>query len=245
MSVLDNLTGTERLPLTLLFVAFLATFVITRAITRLIRAGKGPFRNNVRGGVHIHHSIPGIVLTIAGAITSVAANGTAPAAAISAVMIGVGSSLVLDEFALLLHLQDVYWSREGQLSVQVVMLTGAVLGLLALGVDPFTENGMHIGHIVLLANLPIHLLSVVTCVNKGKFSTAVFGAFLPPIAWAGALRLARPGSRWADKRYSPDELTRAKQRADGFDARWGRRGLAIGDLVAGRPSDTTASTRES
>ncbi len=236
--MLDNLTTSTRLPLTLLFVAFLATFLITRTITRLIRAGRGPFRDNVRGGVHIHHSIPGIILTIAGAIAAVAAHGSAPMAAISAVMIGVGSSLVLDEFALLLHLQDVYWSREGQLSVQVVMLTGAVLSLLVLGVDPLADStSITVGHLGLLAGLPAHLLCLLICVAKGKYSTAVFGAFLPPLAWIGAIRLARPTSRWARKHYSPTKVAHAKRRTDGLDARWGRLGLALGDLVAGRPTD--------
>ncbi|GED99522.1 hypothetical protein [Gordonia crocea] len=239
MGTLDDLTAPGRLPLTLLFVAFLATFVLTRAITRLIRAGRGPFRNNVRGGVHIHHSIPGIILTITGAIASVAAHGAAPMAAISAVMIGVGSSLVLDEFALLLHLQDVYWSREGQLSVQVVMLTSAVLGLLAVGIDPLADtSSADLGHLGFLAGLPVHLLALLVCVAKGKYSTAVFGAFLPPIAWIGAFRLARPDSRWAHKRYSPEQRRRARDRADGLDARWGRLGLELGDLVAGRPTES-------
>ena len=101
--------GPAGLPLALLFVAFLLTFVITRVITRLIRAGRGPFRNNVSGGVHIHHAVPGIILLIIGAITSVAADGTAPAGEIAAVLIGIGASLVLDEFAMILHMQDVYW----------------------------------------------------------------------------------------------------------------------------------------
>ncbi|MFT4200811.1 hypothetical protein [Gordonia sp. (in: high G+C Gram-positive bacteria)] len=239
MSVVDNLTAPTRLPLTLLFVAFLATFIITRTITRLIRAGKGPFHDNVQGGVHIHHSIPGIILTIAGGFASVAAHGAAPMAAISAVLIGIGASLVLDEFALLLHLQDVYWSSEGQLSVQVVMLTGAVLGLMAIGINPLDgATGIRLGHLGLLASLPFHLLSLLVCVNKGKYSTAIVGAFLPPIAWIGAVRLARPTSHWARKRYSPDKLERATVRANGFDARWGQRGLALGDLVAGRPTDS-------
>jgi hypothetical protein len=76
----------------------------------MIRAGRGPFRDNVSGGVHIHHAVPGIISTIVGAFTSVAVDGASPGAEISAVMIGIGASLVLDEFAMILHLQDVYWS---------------------------------------------------------------------------------------------------------------------------------------
>ena len=44
------------LPTSLLLAAFLITFLITRSITRLIRAGRGPFKNNVRGGVHIQRA---------------------------------------------------------------------------------------------------------------------------------------------------------------------------------------------
>ena len=59
-------------------------------------------------------------------------------------------------------------------------------------------------------------------------------------AWIGAIRLARPQSTWAKRHYSPSKLERATRRADGFDARWGRYGLALGDLVAGRPTEVTA-----
>ncbi|WP_431818219.1 hypothetical protein [Gordonia jacobaea] len=233
--------GPAGLPLALLFVAFLLTFVITRVITRLIRAGKGPFRNNVSGGVHIHHAVPGIILLIIGAITSVAADGTAPAGEIAAVLIGIGASLVLDEFAMILHMQDVYWSREGQLSVQVVALTVAALGLLLLGLNPVTTDDdesarFGAGHVVILVVLVVHIGVLLVCVAKGKYSTAVIGAYLPPVAWIGAVRLARPGSRWARKHYSKAKLDRATYRAEHFDAQFGSYGLKLADLVAGRPS---------
>src|ERR1700737_3168243 len=65
--VLDGYKG----PLLLSFVAFVVTFVTTRTITRLIRAGKGPFHNVSSGGVHMHHSTPGVVLLILGGFTAV------------------------------------------------------------------------------------------------------------------------------------------------------------------------------
>ncbi|GAC50295.1 hypothetical protein [Gordonia aichiensis] len=232
--------GPAGLPLALLFVAFLLTFVITRTITRMIRAGRGPFRNNVSGGVHIHHAVPGIILLIIGAVTSVAADGASPVGEIAAVLIGVGASLVLDEFAMILHMQDVYWSREGQLSVQVVALTVAALGLLVLGFDPFTsdDEGAHFGagHVVLLVILVVHVGALLACVAKGKYSTAVIGAYLPPVAWIGAIRLARPHSRWARRHYSKDKQERAAYRTEHFDARFGGYGLRLADLVAGKPS---------
>ncbi|QTI69875.1 hypothetical protein [Gordonia polyisoprenivorans] len=241
MSAVDTFWHSGRLPLSLLFLAFLLTFVITRTITRLIRAGRGPFHNNVRGGVHIHHAVPGLVLLLVGAVMSVTVAGHRPGALIAAVLIGVGASLVLDEFALILHLGDVYWSTEGQLSVQVVSLTTAVLGLLALGVNPFddttaADNAQLHGNWGVLVVLPIHIVCVLVCVEKGKYSTAAVGAFIPPVGWIGAIRLARPHSRWAGRHYSPAKKARAATRAAGFDDRFGKWGLTIEDWVAGKPS---------
>ncbi|GAB91993.1 hypothetical protein [Gordonia rhizosphera] len=231
-----DVTAGGRLPLFLLFLAFVTTFLVTRLITRLIRAGRGPFRDNVAGGVHIHHAVPGVILTVAGAFISVAVDGSSPGAEISAILIGVGTSLVLDEFALILHLQDVYWSREGQLSVQVVCLTIAALGMTVLGVNPLDTSPLRLGPIVLSLHLPIHLACLLICVAKGKFSTAAVGAFVAPVAWVGAIRLARPGSRWA-RRYSPHKRARATERARAFDRRYGTWGLDVEDLVAGKPTD--------
>ncbi|MGC4964295.1 hypothetical protein [Gordonia sp. DT101] len=234
-----DITG-AGLPLFLLFLSFVVTFLVTRLITRLIRAGRGPFKNNVRGGVHIHHAVPGIILTVGGAFVSVAVDGSSPGAEISAVLIGVGTSLVLDEFALILHMQDVYWAREGQLSVQVVCLTIAALGLSVLGVNPLQsddDDKVSIGPLVLSVNLPITIGCLLLCVAKGKYSTAAIGAFIAPVAWIGAIRLARPRSRWARRRYSTTKLAKATARATTFDARYGSWGLDVEDLVAGRPTD--------
>ena len=100
-----------KLPLMLCFLAFVLTFVLTRTITRLIRDGRGPFRNHVTaGGTHIHHAVPGIILLITGAFTAVGGPDSLGWRSFAAVAVGVGTSLVLDEFALILHLQDVYWS---------------------------------------------------------------------------------------------------------------------------------------
>ncbi len=223
-------------PFLLLFLSFLLTFVATRTITRMIRAGVGPFRNNVAGGVHIHHAVPGVILTLIGAYLSVGVAGRGPAEYVAAALIGVGSSLILDEFALILHLQDVYWSPEGQLSVQLVALVLSGMGLVLLGVNPLTSDaGFGARHAVVLVVSALHVAAILVCVRKGKYSTAALGAFLPPIAWIGAVRLARPGSTWS-RRYDPAKQAAARARAGGFDARFGHWGLTIADLIAGRPS---------
>src|SRR5580693_1402524 len=106
-----DVTAAGKLPLMLCFLAFVVTFVLTRTITRMIRDGRGPFRNQVTAsGTHIHHSVPGIILLIIGAFTAVGGPDSLGWRSFAAVAVGTGTSLVLDEFALILHLQDVYWS---------------------------------------------------------------------------------------------------------------------------------------
>src|SRR6202020_2018620 len=132
-----DIIASGKLPLMLCFLAFVLTFVTTRFITRMIRDGRGPFRNVTADGTHIHHSVPGIILLMIGAFTAVGGPGTMGWLSFSGVAVGIGTSLVLDEFALILHLQDVYWSGEGQLSVEAVSLVAACLGLALVGFSPF------------------------------------------------------------------------------------------------------------
>src|ERR1700677_2354188 len=174
-----------KLPLMLCFLAFVLTFVTTRFITRMIRDGRGPFRNVCADGTHIHHSVPGIILLIIGAFTAIGGPaGSLGWICFAAVAVGTGTSLVLDEFALILHLQDVYWSGEGQLSVEAVSLTAACLGLALAGFSPFGITD--IGNIELTLRLTASGIFIVDgalafiCVLKGKYRTALFGLFLPP-----------------------------------------------------------------
>jgi hypothetical protein len=104
-----DMIAAGKLPLMLCFLAFVVTFVLTRTITRMIRDGRGPFRNQVTpSGTHIHHSVPGIILLIIGAFTAVGGPDSLGWRSFAGVAVGIGTSLVLDEFALILHLQDVY-----------------------------------------------------------------------------------------------------------------------------------------
>src|ERR1700755_1068916 len=139
---LDLGGGGINVPLLVCFAAFVVTFLTTRTITRMIRAGKGPFHDNVSGsGLHVHHAVPGIILLTAGAFIAVGTTGSGSAwAIVAALLVGVGTSLVLDEFALILHLQDVYWADEGRISVEMVSLAVGTLGLVLLGLDPFSVD---------------------------------------------------------------------------------------------------------
>src|SRR5579862_324538 len=230
-----------KLPLMLCFLAFVVTFVVTRTITRMIRDGRGPFRNQVTaGGTHIHHSVPGIILLIIGAFTAVGGPDSLGWRSFAAVAVGIGTSLVLDEFALILHLQDVYWSGEGQLSVEAVSLTAACLGLALVGFSPFGITD--IDNIELTLRLTATGILVADgvlsfiCVLKGKYRTALFGLFLPLVGLIGAVRLARPSSIWARHRYRGERLDRATRRAADFDRRWAPLQSDWENFVGGRPS---------
>jgi hypothetical protein len=106
---------------------FLGTFAVVRLTTWAIREGKGPFRNVEVGGRHIHHFIPGILIAfVSGIVGLLVRQGRADTRA--AVTMGIGMGLTFDEAALLLDMRDVYWSREGLLSVQITLATGAAMG---------------------------------------------------------------------------------------------------------------------
>jgi len=114
----EELDARQRAAL-LSWLAFTVTFGAVRGITYSIKDGKGPFRNLSVGGEHLHHYMWGIgLLTGVGAV---AVHGEErqrrhPAVAIS---YGVGLALIVDEFALLLDLKDVYWAKQGRISVDL------------------------------------------------------------------------------------------------------------------------------
>ncbi|HMO00756.1 MAG TPA: hypothetical protein PKD59_15190 [Miltoncostaeaceae bacterium] len=236
-----NVVEPQKLPLLMLLLAFIVTFLVTRTITRSIRAGRGPFRDIDPAGVHLHHSIPGLILLTAGAVASVAVPPHVGWRSLAAVAIGVGASLVFDEFAMLLHLDDDYWRAEGRQSVQAVGLVTACLVLAVVGFVPFgvedvgpRELGVRWGVVGLEA---LTVCAVVVCALKGKYRLALVSVFMPPVAAVGAVRLARPGSLWARRHYagSSATLALATRRAEEFDRRWDPMWRRIGNVVAGAP----------
>jgi len=232
--VVDGYKG----PLLLGFTAFVVTFLTTRTITRLIRAGKGPFHDVTSGGVHMHHSTPGVVLLIVGGFTGVGAPPLSVWTYLAGLFVGVGASLVLDEFAMIFRLQDVYWTQEGQLSVNVVTLAGACVGLATVGVSPVDDlpadvMALRYGAVaVLLVNFAL----VAVTALKGKYPTALLGLFIGPVAWVAAVRLARPTSPWARWRYGPKKRARAQRRAAAFDDRWAPIRRHWDDFIGGTPT---------
>jgi hypothetical protein len=106
---------------------FTGAFALMRISTAGIRDGWWPFGNVRLHGHHIHHFVPGILISFASGGTALVTESDR-AERILAVPFGAGIGLTFDEAALLLDLRDVYWTREGILSVQVSFATSAILG---------------------------------------------------------------------------------------------------------------------
>ena len=132
---LYSFQDTRRERLFLSSLGFDAGAIAARTITHLIRRGVGPFRNLSAGGRHLHHLVFGIGgLLGTGYLWLVIADSAGeqrPIHRATSFLYGVGSALTLDEFALWLDLEDVYWTEQGKVSVQALMIFG---GLLSVGV---------------------------------------------------------------------------------------------------------------
>jgi hypothetical protein len=113
--------------------SFTLTWALVRFSTHLIRRrGRwGPFRDVVLGPNHIHHFVPGITLAFLAGGASVVSRRTSLDRWL-AIPFGMGVALTLDESALLLKLDDVYWTEEGIVSVQISLAAMAMLSAVAL-----------------------------------------------------------------------------------------------------------------
>ncbi|MET7711246.1 hypothetical protein [Streptomyces sp. NPDC005407] len=244
-----NIVEPGKLPMLLALASFIITFLATRTITRLIRAGRGPFKNVTPGGMHIHHVVPGVILTVIGGFGAVGSALHGPAAAACAIIFGIGAGLVLDEFALILHLDDVYWTEQGRQSVEVVVLAAALALLVLSGFAPLGVNQMtpdeRQDRVSLIATLVINFLLVLVVLFKGKPRMALISVLVPFVALFGAVRLARPGSPWARRFYRKRPKARARARLRSFrhDRRWDRPRRRFQDLIGGAPDRLPARKR--
>jgi lysyl-tRNA synthetase class 2 len=223
-------------PLLLMLIAFLVAFLLTRAYTRGARV-RGWGSTHV-GDVHMHHVVVGIVLmTAAGVIVF----GFSPGEVFTewlAIAFGVGAALTLDEFAMIFHLEDVYWSTEGRASVDAVVTAIVILLLGLVATAPFgAERGNEPAAEFWLA-IGLNVVFVVVTFLKGKLKLALAGVVFPLFALVGAVRLAKPGSWWARRFYKPDgrKHRRAAAREAKRRGRWEHRQTRFYDLVGGAPS---------
>ncbi|MEU1016562.1 hypothetical protein ABZ383_17170 [Streptomyces sp. NPDC005900] len=242
-----NIVEPGKLPLLLALLSFVGSFLVTRTVTRLIRAGKGPFRDISSGEVHIHHVVPGIFLMLVGGFWAVAAGQQGAGPLYAAVVFGIGAGLVLDEFALILHLDDVYWSEQGRKSVEAVMLTAALVVLVLTGFTPFGVDDLTPGERqnrgLLVLDIALNCVFALVALLKGKLRTALIGLVVPFVALVGAVRLARPGSAWARRFYRRRHRARARAglRAFRHDRRWAGPRRRLQDWIGGFSPDSGRS----
>jgi heme/copper-type cytochrome/quinol oxidase subunit 4 len=224
-----------RLPLLWCLISFLLTFLVTRTIVRYIRHNENNKANDTppkwwqprnigHGTVHIHHVVIGVILVMISGVTMVtlAVDGGVAEFTAAAIFFGMGAALVLDEFALILHLQDVYWSEDGRTSVDAVFAAIAVAGLLILGFNPLSffdidiwrEDQTLLARATVVGIALITLLLAVMVLLKGKVWTGLIGMFITPLLLIGAGRLSRPHAPWARWRYGkrPKKMHRALER---------------------------------
>jgi lysyl-tRNA synthetase, class II len=218
----------------ILLVCMLLSFGFIRFSTRMIRAEVSWWPGNVSpGGLHIHHLVFGIVLMMVAGFGAFAVQPDSPWFEILAGLFGIGMGLTLDEFALWLHLEDVYWAEEGRSSIDAVIFAAIIAGGYIVGFVPLDAGGG--GSAAAIAvTVTINLAICVLVALKGKLSAAVIGMCIPPVAYVAAIRLARPGSFWARRRYADDSEKLAKARAR--KKRHDRRVLRFQDLIGGAPS---------
>jgi hypothetical protein len=215
-------------------VSFLISFVSIRTSARLTRSVSWWPGGVKAGDVHLHHLVWGICLMLISGFVAFALPLQAPWWHIVAVGFGVGAGFTLDEFALWVHLEDVYWAEEGRTSFDAVVCTVVFAALVVLGTRPF---GLDDPESILGTALTVALVVMIAMVAfaKGRVLLGVIGLFVPIVGLVGAVRLARPSSLWAKRRYDDRRLGRARQRfaADRPMERWRRR---FADVVAGAPS---------
>jgi hypothetical protein len=226
--------GPGREPAFFLLLAFLLTFAIVRSYTRLGRRygwGSGSV-----GGVHLHHLVPGIVTSLAAGTAIIVFQPGGDRLLVLTLLFGIGAALTLDEFALLLHLEDVYWTHEGRASIEAILMGFAFGGLCLLSTVPVeSDPGRDVPHSVVGSLLAVNLVFALVAFSKGKLKLGTFGLVIPGLAIVGAVRLAKPDSPWARRFYSGARLERSRLRAEHYECRYARFKHQVYDVIGGAP----------
>lgn len=219
----------------LVLAGFLSGFLFIRTSARIMRADVSWWPGSVKteSGLHIHHLVWGIVTLMLAGFLTIALEPASPWRDVLALAFGIGCGLTLDEFALWLRLEDVYWASEGRASFDAVIVATIIGAMVVAGAAPLdTGDGGSIAavSIAVLVNLGFVFLAIV----KGKRFMALVGTFVPLVAITASVRLARPGSRWAVRRYQAG--SRKAEKAERRDSRVRARQTRFANLVAGAPS---------
>lgn len=126
----------RRITQFLVLVSFLVTFIFSRIITHLQRAGVFPTQAHEP---YIHHLVPGIFLILISGYIGISYWSIPRVRRFMAILFGVGAALTIDEFALWLYLKDVYWEKQGRDSIDAFIIVATLL-LIAFAVSEFKEQ---------------------------------------------------------------------------------------------------------
>jgi hypothetical protein len=243
LDLLSNKVEPGRESAFLLLLAFLASFLFIRTSARLIRNPNVTWwpGNVETGGVHIHHLVWGIWLLLLSGFAAFVTDLDAPWWQVTAIAFGIGAGLTLDEFALWLRLEDVYWTEQGRASIDAVVVVTLLAGLVVVGVQPFdlddtesiTGTAIWVALVIVLSGIAF---------SKGRVLLGAMSIFMPVVGLVAAARLAKPNSPWARWRYRGSRayrLDRARARFE-QDRRGERLGFRLRNAIGGAPSPSTA-----
>ena len=182
----------------LILIAFVCSFGFIRFSAHMIRAQVSWWPGNVetKSGTHIHHMFWGILLLITMGYIGIATSIPDPWFELVALAFGIGMGLTMDEFALWLNLEDVYWQKKGRQSIDAVVITVSLLVIALLGLRFWIDIwdavlvmiGVQRGNAWLA--IPIQLIGVafaIVCFRKGRTLVGLVGLFVPVVAVIGAL----------------------------------------------------------
>jgi hypothetical protein len=215
-------------PLVWLLTSFVVTVVLSRYITSRIRAGRGRFSDVAVGALHIHHMVWGVGLVLLCGTVAFAFRPQFPYDIAPAIGFGAGAALMLDEFALILYVRDVYWAEEGRLSLAAMVVMAVAVGMIALPLSHLPARSVPI----VAPLVAVYVAFTAVCLAKGKVLTSLAGLFVAPVVLYGGLRLARPDSPWARRWYAPEKRQRSRRRYENRVVRERRRQRLL-ELISG------------
>jgi hypothetical protein len=250
-SILSNFWGNleehHEQAVFLVLVGFLGSFAFIRMSTRIIRSESiswWPGNVESESGVHLHHLVFGIVTMMVAGTLGFASDGRAPFIEICALFFGIGAGLTIDEYALWVHLEDVYWAEEGRSSVDATVIAASLMLLIVLGVSPVAIDSTSTGALITSIVLTVFAFGCVAiCFAKGRVLHGAIGIFIAPIAFYGAGRIGKPRSAWARYRYGDRRPKKQAKAIERFapERRTERFKEAFRDIVGGKPSEGLAA----
>jgi hypothetical protein len=246
----DQLVGEGKDGLFLVFVGFILSFAFIRISTRIQRSPRvswWPGSVVSESGVHVHHLAFGIVAMMISGAVGFTALGSEPLTDICAFAFGIGMGLTIDEFALWIYLEDVYWAEEGRSSIDATVIAGSAMFLILIGFSPFSfKTGSVATTIGSIVGAAFVFAMVGICFFKQRVMHGSVGFFVLPIAIYGACRIGKPGSPWAHHRYGQRRPAKQAKAARRFrpDRHTERFKNAFRDIVGGKPSEGIAAVRD-